>query len=129
MKWIGENRIHRWQFYTISLPFAFMSEEVSIIDEMIDLKPFIMVVFVVVVKKVVFDCDIRLNDLNEYMIEWICIVIVYRIVVLLWLLNRRRRELSRSSLIVELIWISYLICLLRIWWSWLEYYILFDNWL
>ena len=53
----------------ISLPFAFMSEEVSIIDEMIDLKPFIMVVFVVVVKKVVFDCDIRLNDLNEYMIE------------------------------------------------------------
>ena len=46
-----------------------MSEEVSIIDEMIDLKPFIMVVFVVVVKKVVFDCDIRLIDLNEYMIE------------------------------------------------------------
>ena len=46
-----------------------MSEEVSIIDEMIDLKPFIMVVFVVVVKNVVFDCDIRLNDLNEYMIE------------------------------------------------------------
>ena len=41
-----------------------------------------------------------------------------RLRTLICLLSRRRRELSRSSLIVESTWISFLTFLLRIWWSW-----------